>query len=75
MPIHFLGIEGKLIKEKKTDDLVIEPADWPNLKELILARIRGSATDGTLQHTRDLIHNLFRWGDWAGVDEVRTWVA
>jgi hypothetical protein len=40
-----------------------------------LQRIREAAASGELLNKRHLLHNLFRWRDFAGGgDEVRTWI-
>lgn len=62
------------LEPKSREAGVISPEDFEVLKQAILVRIRGAAKRDKLAAIPQLAIVLFRWRDWAGIEEPRDFV-
>ena len=66
-------IGGRL--DEPEERRIVSEAHLDELEQVGLARIRKLAEDGKLPSTKNLISLLYRWKDWAGVEEPLRWVS
>ena len=53
---------------------IFSPDDFDGLRQVILGRIRDSGASGALARQPALARNLYRWRDWASLDEPKAYV-
>jgi predicted KAP-like P-loop ATPase len=74
--VQVVALEQPTEKRRRGNDqfLMADDAAFDRLKQVSVARIRRAADDGRLQKSSSMLYVLYRWGDWAGFDEPKTWI-
>ena len=67
-------LEPSRRKDDEPGESLVRPDDFPEIKELALGKIRDAAANKILADTPALAMVLYRWRDWAGIEEPKDWL-
>jgi predicted KAP-like P-loop ATPase len=74
VPVVVIGILLPPRERKEERPQLLEPADLAPLQQVVLARIRAMAASGAIWQRQHFQLFLYRWRDWAGLEEVNAWL-
>jgi predicted KAP-like P-loop ATPase len=75
MPIHNLALEDKTVRARgEKTEFVIAEDRIDDFIRLVVNRIRDRAQDFSLLDHKQCGYVLYRWKEWAGLEEVKQWI-
>jgi hypothetical protein len=76
LPIELVSLDERVgEREARGHEFLVEEADLPELRRICVEKLRAASKSRELRQNPRLHGFLWRWSEWATVDEVRAWIA